>query len=300
LSHTTIKKFPTNLSHYHSQKIPDKLVNYPYPCAQKVLVKLVLPVLAPLSKSPDNMLCYFGIGQDLQEHKGDTRNECSETVIICESFLQMMDQCKIDFIHNTLIALECFPFSEQTLRVIAEFAVEEWDLLLSADAFTADQPHAELGYYKFPVTNLETEIFNINAANVVMPGYTRPCFCTKRGSGSLVNIVIAIPDDVKLITTIFLLTDSWNEQRCSHAFVRFSDEDPTMTTDKKYRPRTKPTEKGWYGPVLSSYCHEIKKAAKPFFVPDFVKAKYMLMQVHAEKDSNYVSIYGILVRGVLH
>jgi len=237
-------------------------------------------------------------------------------------FLQMMDQCKIDFIHNTLIALECFPFSEQTLRVIAEFAVEEWDLLLSADAFTADQPHvthvswkltqsassdpsnsqttAELGYYKFPVTNLETEIFNINAANVVMPGYTRPCFCTKRGSGSLVNIVIAIPDDVKLITTIFLLTDSWNEQRCSHAFVRFSDEDPTMTTDKKYRPRTKPTEKGWYGPVLSSYCHEIKKAAKPFFVPDFVKAKYMLMQVHAEKDSNYVSIYGILVRGVLH
>eukprot|EP00493_Phyllostaurus_siculus_P021423 UN21750 len=176
-------------------------------------------------------------------------------------FLQMMDQCKIDFIHNTLIALECFPFSKQTLRVIAEFAVEEWDLLLPEDVFTADQPHvthvswqltqsatsdpsnsqttAELGYYKFPVTNLETEIFNINAANVVMPGYTRPCFCTKRGSGSLVNIVIAIPDDVKFITTIFLLTDSWNKQRCSHAFVRFSDEDPTMTTDKKYRPRTK-------------------------------------------------------------
>ena len=67
------------------KKIPDKLVNYPYPCAQKVLVKLVLPVLAPLSKNPDNMLCYFGIGQDLQEHKGDTRNESTETVIICES-----------------------------------------------------------------------------------------------------------------------------------------------------------------------------------------------------------------------
>merc|ERR1740116_429848 len=104
-----------------------------------------------------------------------------------------------------------------------------------------------------------------------MPGYARPCFCTKRGSGSLVNIVIAIPDDVKFITTIFLLTDSWNEQRCSHAFVRFSDEDPTMTTDKKYRPRTKPTEKGWYGPVLSSYCHEIKRPQSHSLSPTLSK-----------------------------
>jgi len=212
----------------------------------------------------------------------------------------MMDQCKIDFIHNTLIALEFCQFSDQTLRVISEFAVEEWDLLLPPNAFRADQPHAQLGYYSFPVKNLETGIFNINAANVVMPGYNRPCFCTQRGSGHLVNIVITIPDEVEFITTIFLLTDSWNEERCSHAFVRFSDEDPENTKDKKYRPRTKPTEKGWYGPVFSSYCHELSKAAKPFYMSDFVKARYILLQVHAESQSSYVSIYGILLRGILH